>query len=165
MKFIKYLVCLLVFLLLGQSSFGQLFMTDADFDESNPLDCAGIASATTNFDDAAGNYPSNFNDTLVLCPDLAQGSKVSITFANNAGFEWDVHSSDTIYVFDGPDVNAPLLGKFNTDSDPLGFFVQASFQNNPSGCLTLVFVTDHPKIHYSKTSVVLRHGITISFLK
>ena len=120
----------------------QLTLTGADYDQNNPLDCAGIVvPGGTNFIDGAGNYPSNMNDTIVLCPDLSQGSKVSISFATNIGFTWDVDGSDTLYVYDGPNTSAPLIGAFNSVTDPLSFFVQASW-NNPSGCLTLVFISD-----------------------
>jgi subtilisin-like proprotein convertase family protein len=44
-----------------------------------------------------------------------------------------------LYVYDGPSTSAPLLGAYNSGTNPVGFFVQASFQNNPSGCLTLRF--------------------------
>jgi gliding motility-associated-like protein len=44
--------------------------------------------------------------------------------------------------FDGPDVNAPLLGAYNSDTNPNGFNLISSFENNPSGCLTFVFVSD-----------------------
>lgn len=133
----------LSFVFVALTGWSQLLLTDADYDQANPLDCAGIApgGGGTNFEDGAGNYAPSTNDTLVLCPDLNQGSKVSISFGVNAGFTWDVHSSDTLYVYDGPDVNAPLIGAYNSSTDPTGFFVQASW-NNPTGCLTLVFVAD-----------------------
>ena len=124
-------------------TFSQFTMESVDFNQSNPLDCSTIGGNPTNFT-VNGNpiYPQNFNDTVVFCPDLAQGSKVSIAFAVNAGFTFDVDPTDSIYIFDGPDVNSPLLGVFNSGTNPTGFNVQASFDNNPSGCLTVVFVTD-----------------------
>lgn len=125
--------------------FSQMLMTGPDFPQTAPLDCGAIVptgGAGTNFIDGAGNYPANMNDTLVLCPDLTQGSKVSIAFATNIGFEFNIHATDTIYIFDGPSTNAPLLGAHNSATDPNGFYAQASFLNNPSGCLTVVFHSD-----------------------
>ena len=117
-----------------------LSITDPDYGQTNPLNCAGIVpTGGTNFIDGAGNYLPNTDQTLVLCPDLTQGSKVSISFATNIGFEFDIHPTDTLYVYDGPSTSAPLLGAYNSGTNPVGFFVQASFANNPSGCLTLRF--------------------------
>ncbi|MEY4658353.1 MAG: hypothetical protein RJB36_119, partial [Bacteroidota bacterium] len=124
------------------ASFSQvtLTITDPDYGQTNPLNCAGIVpTGGTNFIDGVGNYLPNTDQTLVLCPDLTQGSKVSISFATNIGFEFDIHPTDTLYVYDGPTTSAPLLGAYNSGTNPVGFFVQASFANNPSGCLTLRF--------------------------
>ena len=120
----------------------QLALSDADYDTLNPLDCAGIDNGgSPNFTDGFGNYTPGINDTLILCPDLSQGSKVSISFATNIGYSWDVDGSDTLYIYDGSNTAAPLIGAYNSDTDPLSFFVQASWANT-SGCLTLVFVSD-----------------------
>lgn len=116
------------------ASFSQvtLTITDPDYGQTNPLNCAGIVpTGGTNFIDGVGNYLPNTDQTLVLCPDLTQGSKVSISFATNIGFEFDIHPTDTLYVYDGPTTSAPLLGAYNSGTNPVGFFVQASFANNP----------------------------------
>ena len=123
-------------------SFSQMVLTGPDFPQTAPLNCSGIiptGGAGTNFIEGIGNYLPNMSDTLVLCPDLAQGSKVSVAFATNIGFEFDIHPTDTLYVFDGPSTSSPLLGAYNSGTNPNGFYAQASFLNNPSGCLTLVF--------------------------
>ena len=118
-------------------------MGDDGFPEANPMDCDNFGLVGTNFEDpgGSGNYPANFNDTTVFCPDLNLGTKATITFAINAGFEFDVDGSDFIWVYDGPNTNAPLLGIHNSVTDPTGFTYQASW-NNPSGCLTVVFISD-----------------------
>jgi subtilisin-like proprotein convertase family protein len=127
---------------IATNSFGQLVLSDADYDALNPLDCAGIDNGgSPNFTDGAGNYTPGMNDTIVLCPDLNQGSKVSISFATNIGYTWNVDGTDTLYIYDGSNTSAPLIGAFNSITDPLSFFVQASWAN-VSGCLTLVFVSD-----------------------
>jgi len=121
-------------------SFSQMILNGPDFPQTAPLNCSAIIpTGGTNFIEGTGNYLPNISDTLVLCPDLAQGSKVSIAFATNIGFEFDIHPTDTLYVFDGPNTSSPLLGAYNSGTNPNGFYVQASFLNNPSGCLTLVF--------------------------
>jgi subtilisin-like proprotein convertase family protein len=120
-----------------------LLLSDPDYNQVNPLNCTGIISSTgINFSDGAGNYAPNMNEVLVLCPDLTQGSKVSIAFATNIGFEFNIDPSDTLFIYDGPATSSPLLGAYNSGTNPVGFYVQASFANNPSGCLTLRFVSN-----------------------
>lgn len=141
---------LLATLILGGISFSgfsqSLLVTDADQDQANPLDCSIFNNGSvTNFFDSGNNtgpYGPNENETIVICPDLVNGSKVSLAFATNAGYMWDVDGSDTVYVYDGPNTSAPLLGAINSVSHPNGATFQASFANNPSGCLTVVFVSD-----------------------
>jgi subtilisin-like proprotein convertase family protein len=122
-----------------------LLLSDPDHNQANPLNCNGIIPpppSGTNFSDGAGNYAPNMDEVLVLCPDLTQGSKVSIAFATNIGFEFNIDPSDTLFIYDGPTTSAPLLGAYNSGTSPVGFYVQASFANNPSGCLTLRFVSN-----------------------
>ena len=131
-----------LFVLVAHLGFSQvtLTITDPVYSQTNPLNCAGIIpTGGTNFIDGAGNYLPNTDETLVLCPDLTQGSKVSIAFATNIGFEFNIHPTDTLYIYDGPSTSSPLLGAYNSGTNPVGFYVQASFANNPSGCLTLRF--------------------------
>jgi hypothetical protein len=127
------------------SAISQLSLSDPDYNQANPLDCGAIiptGNPGTNFTDGAGNYAPNMNEVIVLCPDPLQGTKVSVAFATNIGFEFNIHPSDTLYIYDGPSTASPLLGAYNSGTNPLGFYVQASFSNNPSGCLTLQFVSN-----------------------
>lgn len=146
---IKTLV-LFVFGLLSFEVSAQVSIGDPGFPLSSPNDCG----ADITFTDQGGgaNYTANYNGSITFCPQLdcasslaptpaTGGSKMTITFATNAGFVWDVHSSDSVYVYDGPDATAPLLGVHNSDTDPTGFTYTASW-NNPTGCLTVVFVSD-----------------------
>lgn len=118
-------------------------MGDPGYPQSNPADCNTFGVSGTNFQDPGGgaNYPANYNDTITFCPDLTLGTKMSITMAINAGFTFDVDGTDFIYVYDGPTASAPLLGVHNSVTDPTGFTHQASW-SNPSGCLTIVFVSN-----------------------
>lgn len=140
----KYLFAIL-FISYSIFSFAQnVIMGDIGFPPSNPINCNTFGISGTNFFDPGGqtgNYTGNFNDTTVFCPDLTLGTKVTITFAINAGFEFNVDGSDSIYVYDGPSTSSPLLGVHNSATDPTGFAYQASW-NNPSGCLTVVFISN-----------------------
>ena len=91
--------------------------------------------------DPAAAYPSNANYTITVCPDGTNGSKVTLRMFTDVGDTWDVHGSDTLFVYDGTDAAAPLIGAFNSDTDTNGISVQATF-DNPTGCLTFVFVSD-----------------------
>ena len=125
-------------------SFSQLIiMGDPDYPETNPIDCNTLGATQFNFQDpgGGGNYPPNFNDTMVFCPDLNTGTKVGLLFTLNAGYEFDVDPSDFIFVYDGPNTSAPLLGIHNSVTDPGGVNHEASWSNT-SGCLTVVFQTD-----------------------
>lgn len=143
-KYIKVLLTALVFAVSG-SAYSQITMgVDPGHPQSNPADCNVYNGAATNFYDiggAAGNYIPNFNDTLVMCPTLTQGTKMGVTFGINAGYSFAVDGSDSIYVYDGPTTSAPLMGVHNSVTDPLGFTHTASW-SNPSGCLTIVFISD-----------------------
>src|SRR3990167_4006978 len=140
----KKLLTLVAFAgLFSLQSQAQMSIYDNDFDVANPLNCDSLAVAsTTNFVDMGGNYLPNMDETITFCPNLAMGSKVSITFATNIGFEFNIDPTDTLYIYDGPDITAPLLGAYNSATNINGFNVQASFVNNPSGCLTVRFVSD-----------------------
>jgi subtilisin-like proprotein convertase family protein len=118
-------------------------MGDVGFPQNNPIDCATFGISGNNFQSpGGGSYPANFNDTTVFCPNLSLGTKVTLTFAINAGFTFDVDGSDSIYVYDGPNTSSPLLGVHNSVTDPNGFAYQASW-SNPSGCLTVVFISNN----------------------
>lgn len=124
----------------------SILITDTDMDASNPMDCGFYSSqgTATNFYDSgdqSANYSDNENDVFTVCPDLTQGSKVSVETGTTAGFEWSIDASDTLYVYDGPTTGSPLIGAYNSTTHPNGMSITASW-NNPSGCLTFRFVSD-----------------------
>ena len=124
----------------------QLNITDPDYTQSNPIVCANYTDggAINFFDDggAGADYSGTFTETFTICPDVTNGMpKVTISIATNAGYSWDVDGTDTLYIFDGPDATAPLLGAYNSNNSPNGFNHTSSW-GNPSGCLTFVFVSD-----------------------
>jgi len=143
MTFIKVFF-IVILATISMNSFAQMVnMGDPGFPENNPADCNVFGVGANNFQDpgAAGNYPPNYNGSITFCPDLTTGTKMSISMGINAGFTFDVDGSDFIYVYDGPTTSAPLLGVHNSVTDPVGFTHQATW-NNPSGCLTIEFVSD-----------------------
>ena len=123
----------------------SLNMGDAGYPQSNPIPCSTFSDGSLpNFYDnggAGGNYTANYNDTITFCPDLSQGTKVTLSFGLNQGFIFNVDGSDFIYVYDGPNASSPLIGTHNSLTDPIGFSHTASW-NNTSGCLTVVFISN-----------------------
>lgn len=124
----------------------NILINSPGFGTNNPINCANYNSGdNVNFFDsgsAGGNYGANENHTITICPNLPNGPKIGITMGINAGFSFEIAADDTLYVYDGPNTSAPLLGAYNSSNAPNGFSHQASFQNNPSGCLTFVFISN-----------------------
>jgi gliding motility-associated-like protein len=145
MKNIFIIIGLFLFSITAHSQ-STILINDADLDTLNPLDCMANAGPDANFFDTGNNtanYSNNENDTIVVCPDYAGGTtKLSISFGVNSGLLFDVHESDTIFIYDGIGVNAPLLGAHNSSTDPAGFTHVSTFQNNTTGCLTVRFKSD-----------------------
>ncbi len=142
----RIISCYLLFLTYFSVNFvlsQNVVMGDLGFPESSPMNCNSFGVSGTNFVDPgdAANYPPNSIDSTVFCPDLNLGTKATVSFGINAGYEFNVDGSDFIYVYDGPNTSAPLLGVHNSVTDPNGFAYQASW-SNPSGCLTVVFISD-----------------------
>lgn len=128
-------------------SYGQnINISGPSFPPSSPIACSNYNSGDVpNFFDsggAAGNYQPNENIIFTICPDLPNGPKINVSMGVNAGFTWAVAQDDTLFIYDGTSTAAPLLGAFNSFTNPNGFSVSASFENNPSGCLTFHFVSN-----------------------
>lgn len=143
MKFLTLLIATCSLLLLSHSSWGQ-FIQVANPDQT--LNCALFSNqASSNFIDSGNQtagYSANEQDTITICPDLINGTKVSLRMGSSYGFPFDIDPSDTLYIFDGSDVNSPLIGAYNNTNIGTGFSIVASFASNPSGCLTIMFSSD-----------------------
>lgn len=124
----------------------NILINSPGFGTANPVNCGNYNNGdAVNFFDsggAGGNYAANENHTITICPNLPNGPKIGVTMGINAGFSFNIAADDTLYVYDGPNTSAPLLGAYNSSNAPNGFSHQASFQNNPSGCLTFVFISN-----------------------
>lgn len=90
------------------------------------------------FYDAAGPdayYYNNSNDTITIAPASA-GAYVTARFTD---FALDTYA-DTLSIYNGKDVKAPLLGKFTAEAVPVELeLVEAT---NATGALTFVFTSD-----------------------
>lgn len=105
------------------------------------IDCgAGAAYQHPFSHDGAAAYAANVNDEITVCPDAINGSKVTVRLTSDQDI-WTVHESDSLYIYDGPDTGSPLIGAFNAATDTNGIVITATI-DNPSGCLTFVFISD-----------------------
>ncbi len=83
----------------------------------------------------ASDYSPNFNDTTVVCPDPAIPLDQISALSFNV---FDLGFGDQLSIFNGNSVSAPLIGIFQgTD-----IVTQSFFSTDPSGCLTVVFISD-----------------------
>lgn len=89
-----------------------------------------------------GNYGNNQNLTLTLYSATTTASAVQISIDLSA---FNVHPSDTLYVYDGINTSATLLGKLNDSlvaSNTSSNMVFTATVTNATGALTLHFVSD-----------------------
>ena len=123
-----------------------ILITDADWDVANPYDCVANPGPVANFFDSGNtgtDYADNETEIITICPDFTGGANnLGLTFGINVGLTFGVDPSDSIYVYDGPNTSAPLMGIHNSGTDPFGFNHQSSFGINPTGCLTVEFRSD-----------------------
>lgn len=85
-----------------------------------------------------GNYSPNEDYTVTFCSNDPANPHIQIYFANT-----DIHYTDTLYIYDGPDVNSPLIGAYNCCTPEILYLtaIEASLTNT-SGCLTINFVSN-----------------------
>ena len=149
MKFkIKLLFIINTLFILKSFAQPTVAITDDDWvDGSSNGACACSTDfsdgSNANFFDSGSNssdYSPNENEVITLCPD-ATGTKMVSAFGINSGYTLNIHPSDTLYVYDGPSINDPLLAKVNDTTYPTGTTIQASW-SNLSGCLTFQFISD-----------------------
>ena len=98
-----------------------------------------ISTCTGDFyDNASGNYSASVDQTITFQSSSATSTHIKVSFN-----QFDVNPTDTLYVYDGLNTSATLIGKFN-NNNPLSAgqnIVQASIYNS-TGALTFRFKTD-----------------------
>ncbi|TNF32336.1 MAG: hypothetical protein EP314_00165, partial [Bacteroidetes bacterium] len=65
-----------------------------------------------------GSYPANEDQTFTVCVTPGEGLTVSFSFSAEEGGYFDIDPTDTLYIYDGPDVNAPLIATLNNTTAP-----------------------------------------------
>ena len=122
----KKLLFSLLFTFLSLISFGQVY---------NIADSVFVFTCQGTFVDAGGNnnYGPNELNQLIICSNNPVSTYTKVYFAN-----FDVHTSDTLYVYDGMTDQDPLIGKFNNNNGLSLTPVWATILNM-TGCLTFSF--------------------------
>ena len=123
---IKHIV-LSLFVLSSICSFGQ---TRYNMSNQTVNDCEGILvdTETGNTDFPTGYY-HNENLTFTIC--VANSDGITLDFS----FFQTEDGKDFMYIYDGPDANAPLVGTYTGDNGP-GTIVSSG------DCITIVFTSD-----------------------
>lgn len=97
-----------------------------------------ITTCSGTFYDSGGEFANySDNETLVytICPENP-GERIRIDFT-----EFNLQqNTDNLFIYDGDSTASLLQGVFSGTSSP-GFWI-ASLNNNPSGCLTIEFISD-----------------------
>lgn len=99
------LIFSLIFVVLSvYLSNAQILITDPDNSPSNPINCPLFNDGSVqNFYDSGGagaDYANSENEVITVCPDLVNGGKISVAFATNMGFSWNVDATDTLFMMD-----------------------------------------------------------------
>ena len=105
------------------------------------LNCDQLDTLIYDIDNNA--YPPGTNSVVTVCPGLS-GSVVGIVFFQGPpNFIWNIPDGDIVNIYDGNSTAAPLLGSFNSVTDPNGFQLQSSgIPVNPGGCITFELISD-----------------------
>lgn len=83
----------------------------------------------------SGDYTSGQNRWITFASTSATSTHISISFSS-----FDIHTGDTLFIYDGPNTSSPLIGAYN-NSNPLtgaASMIQSSV-TNASGDLTIQF--------------------------
>ena len=123
----KIFLFLLIFFLFVKTSLPQTYLISSGGTQTT---CAGDF-----FDNGGGGaaYGANRNDVMTFKSNNVTNTHIKVNFNI-----FDVHSSDTLLVYDGLNISAPIIYRLNNSTATVPFSVKASI-NNPSGALTFRF--------------------------
>lgn len=79
-------------------------------------------------------YAPNSNNLTTICPGAGE-TQVNLYFIG-----CDISAGDVLAIYDGEDINAPLIGEY--DQDELLFQTISPSASNTSGCLTVTFTSN-----------------------
>ena len=140
MKKLLHLPLVLLFLLISQIAFSQdiimgsvPLVSDIDDNIRHFYDPGGVPGFMGDNQDTNGYFAQNLRDTMTLRGNMSNA--VLYAFFD----EFAMTEGDTLWIFDGPDCNSPLIGAYNLVNSPGELY--ASGKN-----LTFVFHSDNVDI-------------------
>jgi gliding motility-associated-like protein len=150
----KKIILLLIISLTCKLGYSQTeIVFDAVTDGSTVNTCLGFLIASQG--QGTSQYEINEDYTVTICPDNPD-DVITITFNT---FDLDPtdllpgnpSNADVMHVFDGPNTSSPTLGDYTGDGLQ-GAVIKATFLN-PSGCITLRFVSNSVGVGMFSASV------------
>ena len=116
---------LIVFALISQAIFSQTYTIN---DEGNINACSGTFTI--------GSHNAGDTFVMTICDDDPDSTHVAVNYS-----DWSFSGGDVLNVYEGTDVNAPLLGAFDQSNFQVPWAMTAS-PNNMTGCLTFEFISN-----------------------
>ncbi len=127
---------------------GILFFSQNIIAQNYPMQSGTVTTCSGTFYDtggAAGNYANNENFTganaFTICPATA-GAAIILDFTAFNLQPMAGPNGDFMYIYDGPDTNAPLIGTYNGSLPADSPGIVSPTPANTSGCLTIEFTSD-----------------------
>ena len=129
MKMRLPIILIAIFAVMAMPLAGQNYTMDG----TSITDCNG-----TFYDPggSTGNYSDNQNLTTTICSDGTAGTHIRLSFSGA-----DIAPGDALCFYDGQNLAAPLLS-CQTDYNPGQPFLIQATAVNPTGCLTVSFVSN-----------------------
>ena len=120
-------------LFLATGVFAQDVYDIGETDQVDGLTCSQFVTIT----DGDGDYEPGEMQEITICIDNSSLNSPELYISPQLyDHIWEITGDASLFVYDGPDSDSPLLGEFNSDMDPAGVNVTGS-----ESCLTLVFQT------------------------
>ncbi|HRS40108.1 MAG TPA: hypothetical protein P5292_13090, partial [Bacteroidia bacterium] len=123
---LRVLAALTSLMLFARLSFAQTYTLNAASNGTTVNTCGG-----TFYDSggSGGNYGNNESYTMTFCSNSANCVQLNFTSFRTQG------GNDILYLYDGPNTSAPLIGNFSGTTSP-GTVVSST------GCITVRFVSN-----------------------
>ena len=120
-------------------SFLLFLLPLAGWSQNFTMNGTPVTSCSGSFFDPGGptgNYGNNLNLSTTICSNGTNGTHIRLDFSGVV-----LAPGDELCIYDGPDITSPLLSCASQYTPGTPFVVQATAVN-PTGCLTVGFVSD-----------------------
>ena len=124
------------FLMCFSTAQAQTIVSIADGGQVNDVSCSSSV-VITDSNANGGNYGPNESFTITICIEDASTNFAEIIISPALyGDIWDVDANSSLFIYDGIGTGGPLLGVFNSVSDPAGITVSGN-----NACMTMQFIS------------------------